>query len=667
MGGVLDDIFVLAEINELREEIEHHNRLYYEQNTPQISDLEYDYLVRKLEQLEEKYPHYKTENSPTQKVSTDLSQNAKTIPHKIRMYSLNNVYSIAELQTYLHKISAEIGFLPKISLEHKIDGFTINLFYENGVLKYATTRGDGFDGEDVTANVKMIKSIPQKIYYQKKIEIRGEVFLPISEFENLNKLRSENGQNIFANPRNAAAGTIKLKDSSKVAARNLGSFMYTVGFSENLEISSQNELLQFLKDNNFSVNKQSFIVDNFSEIKTYCQTWENERSSLNVEIDGIVVKIDDFEIQQKLGFTSKFPKWAIAFKFKAEEKETQLLNVKFQVGRTGAVTPVAELKSVYIAGSMVSNATLHNADELKRLDLKINDFVTIIKSGEIIPKIIKVNLQKRPQNVAEIKFPKICPACQTTLQKIDNGSITYCTNINCSAQIQKRIEHFVARSAVDIEGLGEAVVEQLLRNNLIEKLQDIFVIDFKKFSELEKQGKKSSENLQNALKKAKTQKFHKLLFGLGIRFVGARISKILTSNYHTIDNLMLAKFEDLIAIDEIGEKIAQSVVEFFQSETNLQMVADLKKYGVKFEEKLENISKKFSEKTFLFTGTLEKLKRNEAKEIVENNGGRVVSVVSKKLNYLIIGKNYGSKMAKAQKNDSIKIIDEAKFIEMVKK
>jgi len=667
LGGVLDDIFVLVEINELREKIEYHNQLYYEQNTPLISDLEYDNLVKKLEQLEKKYSHYKTEDSPTQKVGTDLSPNVKTILHKVRMYSLDNVYSIVELKTYLHKIATKIGFFPKVSLEHKIDGFTINLFYESGVLQYATTRGDGLEGEDVTANVKMIKSIPQKICYQKKIEIRGEVFLPISEFENLNKLRSENEQNILANPRNAAAGTIKLKDSSKVAARNLGSFMYAIGFSENLEMFSQNELLRFLKNNNFSVNKQCLLSDNFAEIEAYCQKWENERSVLDVEIDGIVVKIDDFAIQQKLGFTSKFPKWAIAFKFKAEEKETQLLNVRFQVGRTGAITPVAELKPVYIAGSMVSNATLHNADELKRLDLKINDFVTIIKSGEIIPKITRVNLRKRPQNVVEIHFPKICPACQTTLQKIEDGSITYCTNINCSAQIQKRIEHFASRSAVDIEGLGEAVIEQLLRNNLIKKLQDIFAIDFKKFNELEKQGKKSSENLQNALRKAKTQKFHKLLFGLGIRFVGARISKILTSNYHTIDNLMLAKFEDLIKIGEIGEKIAQSIVEFFQSETNLQMVADLKKYGVKFEEQPENISEKFAGKTFLFTGTLKKIKRNAAKEIVENNGGRVVSVVSKKLNYLIIGKNYGSKMAKAQKIGSIRIIDETKFIEMVQK
>jgi len=663
----LEDLFIEEEIKKIRDEIAHHSKLYYQKNQPEISDYKFDQLAKRLENLEKKYPQYKIKKSPTKKVGSDISKNSKIIPHKMRMYSLDNVYSIAELQTYLHKIAVEIGFFPKVILEHKIDGFTINLFYENGVLKYATTRGDGFEGEDVTANVKMIKSIPQKIDYQKAIEIRGEVFLPISEFENLNKLRSENEQNTFVNPRNAAAGTIKLKDSYKVATRNLDSFMYAVGFFENLEISSQNELLQFLKDNKFSVNKQYFVSDNFAEIEEYCQKWENKRSFLNVEIDGIVVKIDDFEIQQKLGFTSKFPKWAIAFKFKAEEKETQLLNVKFQVGRTGAVTPVAELKPVYISGSTVSNATLHNEDEIKRLDLKIGDFVTIIKSGEIIPKIIKVNLPKRSQNVVEIQFPKVCPACNTPLKKEEDGVIIYCNNINCPEQILRRIQHFASRQAMDIEGLGEAVVKQLLKDDMIYKVEDIYHLDYDKFQTLEKQGKKSAENLERAINISKKQKFNKVLFGLGIRFVGERTAKILTENYRNIDNLIDAGFDELIEIEEIGEKITRSIIDFFQNEKNLKLIEKLKEVGVNFQSESIVKSNKLSGKKFLFTGALQKYKRAEAAELVEKNGGKTISTVSKNLDYLVIGENPGSKLVKAQKIDSIKIISETDFEKMLAK
>ncbi len=663
----MEDLFIEEEIKKIRDEIAHHSKLYYQKNQPEISDYKFDQLAKRLENLEKKYPQYKIKKSPTKKVGSDISKNSKIIPHKMRMYSLDNVYSIAELQTYLHKIAVEIGFFPKVILEHKIDGFTINLFYENGVLKYATTRGDGFEGEDVTANVKMIKSIPQKIDYQKAIEIRGEVFLPISEFENLNKLRSENEQNTFVNPRNAAAGTIKLKDSYKVATRNLDSFMYAVGFFENLEISSQNELLQFLKDNKFSVNKQYFVSDNFAEIEEYCQKWENKRSFLNVEIDGIVVKIDDFEIQQKLGFTSKFPKWAIAFKFKAEEKETQLLNVKFQVGRTGAVTPVAELKPVYISGSTVSNATLHNEDEIKRLDLKIGDFVTIIKSGEIIPKIIKVNLPKRSQNVVEIQFPKVCPACNTPLKKEEDGVIIYCNNINCPEQILRRIQHFASRQAMDIEGLGEAVVKQLLKDDMIYKVEDIYHLDYDKFQTLEKQGKKSAENLERAINISKKQKFNKVLFGLGIRFVGERTAKILTENYRNIDNLIDAGFDELIEIEEIGEKITRSIIDFFQNEKNLKLIEKLKEVGVNFQSESIVKSNKLSGKKFLFTGALQKYKRAEAAELVEKNGGKTISTVSKNLDYLVIGENPGSKLVKAQKIDSIKIISETDFEKMLAK
>jgi len=665
----LDDLFVAEEIRELRNRIAHHSNLYYKKNQFEISDYYFDQLVKQLQYLEAKYPQYKEKKSPTNAVGSDITEKGKIITHKVRMYSLENAYSLEEVEEFYDKINKKVDRFIMFTTELKIDGFSINLYYENSKLQYATTRGDGFEGEDVTENVKTISSIPTKIKYNNPIEVRGEIFLPRSEFKRINEEREANGEKLFANSRNAAAGTIKLKDVKIVKSRKLDYRVYSVGLFNNKKINTQYKLLEFLKEQDFKPIISKFgqvgYVAGKKAIVSQCQMWEYKRDALNYDIDGLVIKVSDFDQQQKLGFTSKSPKWAIAYKFKAEEVETQLLGVDFQVGRTGAVTPVARLKPVYISGSTVSNATLHNEDEIKRLDLRIGDYVTIIKSGEIIPKIIAVNYKNRKLGSKEIEFPKTCPVCGTFLKKEEAGVISYCNNINCTAQIQRRIQHFASRVAVDIDGLGEAVVKQLIEHKQINKVQDIYHIDFNEFQQYDKQGTKSAENLRIAIEHSKTQKFHKVLFGLGIRFVGAKISKILCSYFKNIDEIIDADYEDLLEIDEIGEKIARSVYEFFRNESNLQMINSLQDAGMQMISENIEVKEILNGAKFLITGTLEKYSRNKIKEMIEKNGGKTISAVSKNLNYLIVGANPGSKLKKAKEIESIDIITESEFLQMV--
>lgn len=665
----MSDIFIKAEIDELRNEIERHNKLYYQKAEPEISDFDYDQLVKKLEELESKYPEFKLSDSPTQKIQSDASKTDKVIPHNVRMYSLDNAYSLAEVADFLNKIAKlNENKFPEVVMELKIDGFSINLLYDNGILQYATTRGDGFEGEDVSENVSKIKSIPQSINYNEKIEIRGEVFLPINEFERINTERKAAGDKLFANPRNAAAGTIKIKDSSIVEKRNLNSFIYSYGLMKNSKIQTQSGFIDFLKNNHFNVNENNTVANSLEEIEKFCMDWDEKRSNLPYEIDGIVIKINDLKLQEKLGFTAKSPKWAIAYKFKAEEKVTKLLGVTYQVGRTGAVTPVAHLEPVFVSGTTVSRATLHNEDEIKRLDLHLYDYVTIIKSGEIIPKILSADSSKRAEDAVPIEYPTECPVCGSELKKDSNGVITYCENYLCPAQIHRRIEHFTSRDAVDIEGLGEAMVKQLINHNMVEKIEDIYHLDYDKIEKFDKQAKKSVENLKNSIENSKNQSFDKLLFGLGIRFVGTKTSKILAKHFKNIENMVNARYEDFIIIDEIGEKIANSIVDFFKNEDNLQTINSLKERGLKFEIKEQEnlIELKLEGLKFLVTGTLSNYGRKEIKEKIEMLGGNVVSSVSKKLNYLLVGEKPGSKVAKAQKIETIKIINEEEFEELIK-
>ena len=654
-------------IEELKEEITYHNKLYYEKAEPEISDFEFDVLLLRLKELEKEFPEFKTADSPTEKIISDAPVGSKVIPHLKRMYSLDNVFSSEELIAFLQKIKQNHNLDNlEISVEHKIDGFSINLLYENGILQYATTRGNGFEGEDVTANVRQISSIPQTINYHGKIEVRGEIFLPKKEFDRINSERAELDENPFANPRNAAAGTIKLKNSSIVKDRNLDSIIYSVGEFHNPQITSQKELFTFLDENRFHINSENFITDNFEEAVKYCQKWENQRFDLDFEIDGIVIKVNDFEIQEQIGYTAKNPKWAIAYKFKAEEKFTQLNDVVFQVGRTGAITPVAILEPVEISGSTVSRATLHNKMEIERLDLHFNDTVKIIKSGEIIPKIIDLDVNKRLPDSQKVEFPTHCPVCNNELSQEIDGAIIYCNNINCSEQILRRIEHFVSRNAMDIDGLGSAIVKQLLENKLISRIEDVYHIDYQKMLLLEKQAEKSIDNLKKSIEKSKSQTLDKILFGLGIRHAGAKVSKILAENFNDIETLKNCTIEDLQSIDEIGEKIATSVYDFLHNESVLKTIEELKKSGLNFTYQAQEKTNTLADKKFLLTGTLEKYSRKEAQAIIEKNGGKYISAVSKKLDYLIVGKNPGSKVAKAEKLE-IQIIDENEFIDMVTK
>ncbi|MDD3051039.1 MAG: NAD-dependent DNA ligase LigA [Candidatus Cloacimonetes bacterium] len=658
------DSKIRKEYERLKKEIEKHNMLYYQKASPEISDFKYDQMLKMLQKYEDLYPELRTSQSPTVKITTDSQSDSNIIKHKQRLYSLDNAYSLDEVHSFLRKISSGNN-IPEVAMELKVDGFSISLFYEDGFLKYAATRGDGFEGEDVTANVKMINSIPQKISYKSPVEIRGEIFLPVSEFENINKTREEQGLKLFVNPRNAAAGFIKLKDSQLVKKRNLDSIIYSIGYSENLDIKNQKDLLQFLEEQGFNISPHTRVADKFEQIEDFCNKWEKRRSELYYDIDGVVIKINSFELQQKLGATEKSPKWAIAYKFKAEEKYTRIEDVIFQVGRTGAITPVAILTPVFISGSTVSRATLHNEDEIKRLDLHKGDTVKIIKSGEIIPKILEVDKTLRDPSSKPVEFPAKCPVCSSKLERETDGVITYCNSINCSAQLWRRITHFASREAMDIEGMGEAVVKQLLDNHIINSIADIYKIDYEKVKLLEKQADKSAENLRKAVEKSKNQSLEKLIHGLGIRYIGIKTAKILASSFSDVDELIKADYESLLLIEEIGEKIAQSLRDFFTNAENLRLIESLRDAGVNFSGSSNTKNDLLKGAKFVVTGTLKEFTRESIKKAIEENGGKVVDSVSRNTDYLIVGENAGSKLTKARNIPSVKIITEQDFIQMI--
>ncbi|MDX9870169.1 MAG: NAD-dependent DNA ligase LigA, partial [Candidatus Cloacimonadales bacterium] len=550
-------------INYLTKEIQRHNQLYYEKSIPEISDYEYDLLLKELESLEKQYPQFAKQDSPTQRVGSDLLTNQKNIPHRQRMYSLENAYSLQEIENFLFKSKTELQTASlTLCCEQKIDGFSINLFYQNGALQYATTRGDGYVGELVTENIKTISELPLSIPFQGEIEIRGEIYLPINEFERINEERELEGLKTFANPRNAASGSIKLKNSEEVKNRRLKAFIYAVGFVSEPIAQAQTEILCKLKEWDFPINPHYKKLSSYQELADFCNYWDKERYNLEYETDGIVVKVDNLALQDELGNTAKSPKWAIAYKFKAEEKISELLDVHFQVGRTGAVTPVAILKPVTIASTTVSRATLHNIDEIERLDLRIGDRVRIIKSGEIIPKLLGVVEENRPDTHLKVQFPENCPVCEHKLYKEENGVITYCINSACPAQLQRRLEHFTSRDAMDIEGLGPANIKLFIDNGLLSGIEDIYKLDFDKILTLERMGQKSVDNLKEAIEKSKQQDFYKLLFALGIRFVGAKTAKILCSSFQDIEQLIKVNQDELQTIPEFGEKFALSRLDF---------------------------------------------------------------------------------------------------------
>jgi DNA ligase (NAD+) len=660
-----DKELLLKEIESLKHEIERHNVLYYEFANPSISDFEYDILVNRLKELLAKHPDLNIEDVPIAKVGSDLTSASKTITHKQRMYSLDNAYSLAEVEEFLTKIGKETGVFPTVTLEHKIDGFSINLFYEKGKLIYATTRGDGFEGEVVTENVKTIKSIPLSIDFKGSIEIRGEIYFPIKTFIELNQERELKGEKLFANPRNAAAGTIKLKDTQQVANRNLQAIFYTIGYASSAYAETQKELLLNLQLSGFPISSDYTLVSSFQEIENYCNLWDKQRSQLPYEIDGIVIKINDFSLQQELGYTNKSPKWAIAYKFKPEEKETILKDVLFQVGRTGAVTPVAILEPVYISGSTVSRATLHNEDEIARLDLHLGDTVKIVKSGEIIPKIIEVLPQHRKPQAEPVIFPTLCPVCSSHLYKEAEGAIHYCSNSKCPAQLQRQLEHFTSREAMDITGLGESLICRLIDLGMLKSIEDIYRLDYQEIALLERLGDKSAKNLQQAIENSRSVTFDKVLFALGIRFVGAKTARLLAEHFVTIDNLIQADFDTLMSINEVGDKIAQSIIDYFKIDDNLALISFLKDYELQFELTSTIKNDILQGKTFLITGTLLKYDRISMENMILANGGKLLSSVSKNLDYLIVGEKAGSKLDKAKALGSVNIINEQEILTMM--
>ena len=653
------------ELERLRAEIERHNLLYYELANPSISDYDYDQLVLRLKELEARLEGDERGESPLERVGSDLRPGAETIAHLQRMYSLENSYSAEELEQWCAKLASELGFFPDLTTELKIDGFSINLFYEGGELRYATTRGDGVTGEVVTTNIRTLSAIPERIRHLSPIEIRGEIYIPVADFLKLNEERTANEEKLFANPRNAAAGSIKLKDPGEVKKRHLNAIFYSVGHSPGLPAQRQSELLAWLAGLGFPTAGQFRVCASYAEVREFCDRWENERYSLPYEIDGVVVKVDELALQKRLGYTAKSPKWAVAFKFKPEEKETRLLEVQYQVGRTGAVTPVAILEPVYISGSTVSRATLHNEDEIKRLDLHLGDAVRIIKSGEIIPKILEAVAAKRPPNSFPVGFPDNCPVCASRLERDEEGAISYCPNASCPAQLQRRIEHFASRDAMDIGGLGASLIARMLEKEMIRGLEDIFQLDYEALAQLDRFGAKSAANLKNSIEASKTRNFDRLLFALGIRYVGSVTARHLAEYFGNIDALLRAGEDTLAQVPEVGAKIALALKAWSGNPANLELVQKLRAQGLRFSFEQRRESESLAGKTFLLTGSLENHDRKAMEEIIRSHGGRIVSGVSAGLDYLVAGAKPGSKLAKAQKIPSIQIISENELLELI--
>ncbi|MDD2228227.1 MAG: NAD-dependent DNA ligase LigA [Candidatus Cloacimonetes bacterium] len=651
------------DIAKLRKELERHNLLYYEFANPEISDYEYDQLANQLKTLEMELSGEIPSDSPVQTVGSDLRLGAKVISHKVRMASLDNAYSLEEVESFIAKTKLETGRDNQYCAELKIDGFGINLFFDKGTLQYASTRGDGNEGEDVTVNFKLLPDIPHNIEYQEQIEIRGEIYMPLQDFLALNELRRELEAKPFANPRNAAAGSIKLKDTAELKNRRLRAIFYSLGYYDEatLPVNSQYALLAYLEKLGFPTSKRA-LCSTYQEVEQFCQMMEQDRYTLPYDIDGIVIKLNELEQQKRLGYTGKSPKWAVAYKFKPEEKYTTVESVNFQVGRTGAITPVANLKPVFISGSTVSRATLHNEDEIIRLDLRVGDTVRIVKSGEIIPKILSVDILKRPELSIPVSFPMVCPVCSSSLERDPEGSINYCANAACPAQLRRKIEHFASRDAMDISGLGESLIARFIDEKIIHNIQDIYNLDYEKIATMERLGTKSAENLKQAVELSKRKNFDRCLYALGIRHVGLITARNLAQSFGDIDALISADKDALLSVPDIGDIVAESLISFFSKPENLGVINALKKTGLCFTQESELVSNALVGKSYLITGTLPGYGRKEMESLITKHGGKILGSVSKQLNYLVVGDNPGSKLDKARKLGTVEIITESDIL-----
>ncbi|QED46462.1 NAD-dependent DNA ligase LigA [Cytobacillus dafuensis] len=662
--------FQMAEkkVKELQNLLNQYNYEYHVLDQPSVSDAEYDQLMRELSELEKRYPELKTFESPTQRVGGEVLDMFEKVQHQSQMLSLSNAFNEQDLMDFDRRIRQLVGDDFSYVCELKIDGLAISLRYEQGLFVLGATRGDGSTGENITANLRTIRSIPLRLKQEVTLEVRGEAFMPRRSFEAMNKQRMEKGEEVFANPRNAAAGSLRQLDPRIAASRNLDIFLYNITNTGETEIESHSEALDFLDTLGFKTNKERRKCENIQEVIEYVQKWTNERPNLPYDIDGIVIKVDSLDQQQELGATAKSPRWAIAYKFPAEEVITTLKGIELSIGRTGVVTPTAILDPVRVAGTTVQRASLHNEDLIREKDIKIGDQVVVKKAGDIIPEVVNVLADRRTGEEVEFHMPTHCPECESDLVRLDGEVALRCLNPKCPAQIREGLIHFVSRNAMNIDGLGEKVVGQLFSENLIQDVADLYKLTYEQLIKLERMGEKSVNNLLEAIEASKQNSLEKLLFGLGIRHVGEKAAKTLAQTFDTLENLHTATHEQLTAINEIGEKMADSIVTFFEMEEVKELIHELKAAGVNMVYKgpkpvsAENAESIFAGKTIVLTGKLEKLTRNDAKERIEALGGKIAGSVSKKTDIVIAGEDAGSKLTKAQEL-GIDIWNEERLVE----
>lgn len=652
-------------IKELKDKLNHHNYMYYVLDRPEISDYEYDMMMRELIKLEEEHPEFKTPDSPTQRVGGEPVKEFEPFTHVVVMQSLANAFSEGELRDFDRRVRSSVGDAEYV-VELKIDGLSVELIYENGIFTIGSTRGDGFVGENVTNNLKTIKSIPLRIKDNLNLIVRGEVFMPRASFEKLNEDRELNGESLFANPRNAAAGSLRQLNPKITAKRDLDIFVFNLQRIEGVELKTHVEALEFLKEQGFKVSPHLKKCKNIDEVIEDINYIRTIRDSLPYDTDGAVVKVNDLEKREILGSTVKDPRWAIAFKYPAERQKTKVKDIIVQVGRTGALTPTAILEPVKIAGSIVSRATLHNEDYIKEKDIRIGDTVIIQKAGEIIPEVVSVVKEDRKGDEKYFNMPDTCPECGATTVRLPGEAVTRCTGLNCPAKLKRGIIHFASKDAMDIDGLGPAVIGQLLDNHLIHNIADLYYLKYDDLIKLDRMGDKSVKNLLNAIEESKGRDLDRVIFGLGIDLIGSKAASILANHFKTMDSLEEASFDELTNIEEVGHKMADSIIAFFKEKQNKEILDKLKEAGVNMvKKKSENTSNIFDGLTFVLTGTLSNYTRDEAKKLIEERGGKVTGSVSKKTNYVVAGTDPGSKLSKAQQL-GVKVIDEEEFENMLK-
>ncbi|MED4039528.1 NAD-dependent DNA ligase LigA [Niallia taxi] len=656
---------------ELHNLLNKYNYEYHVLDNPSVPDAEYDALLKELVDLEETFPALKASDSPSQRVGGEILDMFQKVQHHSPMLSLGNAFNEADLRDFDRKVRQAIGDSFSYVCELKIDGLAVSLRYVDGLFELGATRGDGTTGEDITANLRTIRSIPLRLNEQVSIEVRGEAFMPKKSFEALNKAKDENGEEPFANPRNAAAGSLRQLDPRIAASRNLDIFLYAIGDPGETGVRSHSQGLDLLDDLGFKTNKERQRCASIEDVLQYVEGWQEKRPHLPYEIDGIVIKVDSLEQQDELGTTAKSPRWAIAYKFPAEEVVTKLLNIELSVGRTGVLTPTALLEPVKVAGTTVKRASLHNEDLIREKDIKIGDSVVVKKAGDIIPEVVNVLVERRTGEEVDFLMPTHCPECESELVRIEGEVALRCINPKCPAQIREGLIHFVSRNAMNIDGLGERVVSQLFQEKLIEDVADLYKLTYEQLISLERMGEKSVTNLLNAINASKSNSLERLLFGLGIRHVGSKAAKTIAMEFGNMDKLANATREDLTAINEIGDKMADSIVAFFEQEEAAELIQELKDSGVNMEYTgarpvaAEESDSVFAGKTIVLTGKLEQLSRNEAKEQIELLGGKITGSVSKKTDIVIAGEDAGSKLTKAEQL-GIEIWDEEKLLEELK-